>query len=125
MTKYLLLLLPLTVYANGNHYENSHHDDECRTEIVHSERPIERVEPSFKSYDAEIAINAAIASMPTISHHKGHSDHKAMSFGIGSYESSQAIAIGYEQHHEESAYRLNIGVSRGTSVVGGGFSYSF
>lgn len=120
--KYLLLLIPLTVFA-GDNYNKC-----CNQTIINEYTEVTNEYTNefldYKKYDSALAISAAMASIPDISHAKHSDGHLAIGYGIGVYDGETAIALGLEKHLDDTALKLNIGINHKETMVGAGASFS-
>ncbi|MDX1351554.1 MAG: YadA-like family protein [Thiomicrorhabdus sp.] len=57
------------------------------------------------------ATNAALSSLPSLSHAPNHSssgdDHTGLGFAVGAYNGASAIAVGFEGQYEDITLKLN------------------
>ena len=143
----LLLLIPVSVLANGNHGRNSHHVEPVIQPVQAVIQPViyvapvvEYVEPETYHNDVIInkytqsyyedcrgtSINTAMLSIPEISHARGHkSSHTGIGIGAGAYKACNAGAIGLTHHNGRLTLKLNVGSSAGQKAIGGGFTWDF
>jgi len=98
--KYILFLLPSLVFANGNHEENSH-------KTYYQDTYVENTYIQYKTYDSALAAQAAISSIPSLSHRTGHDSHTGLGFGAGFYEGKQGLGITLEHQTSCATYKIN------------------
>lgn len=72
-----------------------------------------------------IAISAAVANLPAISHDGASHKHTAFSVAVGGYNSENALAIGLSHMQDELSVKSSIGFSGDEAMYGVGAGWSF
>ena len=72
-----------------------------------------------------IAINGAIANIPTLSHAQGAHKHTGAGFGVSNYANETALSVGFLHQYESLSYKLTFGMAGNQRIVGSGLSVAF
>ena len=125
MTKFILLLLPVLAFANGNHYKNSHHVIEKTVIERHEPVIVENTYIEYKAHNETFAAMAALSSIPSISHRKHDHRHSGIGFGAGSYNGEQGLGIAIQHQCDSISLKINSAVSGKEKIHGLGVTISF
>ena len=116
----LLIFTPL-VFANGNHEQNSHHEDKTYTnEYISESTYIE-----YKGFSEAIAAQAALSSIPALSHRHSKHSHSGIGFGAGYYEGHNGLAFNIQNQTDCISLEANFAFSGKEKIYGLGATISF
>jgi hypothetical protein len=116
----LMTIFDINAHANGNHEENSHHKT-----YNYQETYVEDTYIEYRDYDDVMAAQAALSSIPEISHRTGHDKHSGIGFGAGYYEGKQGLAVNIQNMSSCLSLEANFAFAGKEKIYGLGATLSF
>lgn len=114
--KYILLLLPSLVFAG---------EYEPEPDIYNYETTVENTYIEYKAYDNAIAAQAALSSIPSISHRTSHDSHTGWSISGSEYNGKTGLGVAIQHQADSVSFKANAASSGKEQIYGFGATFSF